>query len=191
MSAIRLPSAPRPPSAPRGPRQPSGLPPLAPTPEPAQVVVPPYDPQPPQWVGSNLEWIVWSDLVKRGWKIFGRQRVKGQTSNLAEADCIYQEAIPAPGLNIDKGFFRGDFHPIPGKRGPGPPVGYPNGIVLDPVTDWTHRNAGEDRLRRGILAQNGYLLVWLEGRALEVRPHDLITAALNGSDDSSIDRGER
>lgn len=195
MSAIRPPRPQRAPALPHLPGPPKGAPKPPPAPKALDFTakaLQPYDDPPPEWgAHSLLEWIVWSDLVKRGWKIFGRPNVPGRTLLMRQADAIYQDAVPAPGLNIAKNFFRADFVIVPGKRGPNPGPPYQNGIILDPITDWTHRNAGQDRLRRGILAGQNYLLVWLEGTALMTRPHGLITKALFGGDDSSIDRGQR
>lgn len=149
---------------------------------------------PPNWPNAETEWIVWEDLVKRGYKIYGRPNVKGQTLNYAEADVEFQPAIPVAQINVSGKAFRGDFLIIPGRKGPHPGPEFSRGIILDPITNWTHRNSGEDRIRRGILAQSGYLLVWIDAAKdgpLYTRPHSVITAALYGRDDSSIDRGAR
>ncbi|MBP9897464.1 MAG: hypothetical protein KBF28_03765 [Gemmatimonadales bacterium] len=188
--------APRPPhglSIVKGPRAPSGAPkaPRLADPVPITELVRAYPPAPPQWVGSELEWIVWWALVERGWKIFGRQNVRGRTDIYADADAIYQPAIPVAGLNIVKDFFRADFLLVPGKKAPSPGPPFPRGVILDPVTPWTHPNAGIDRLRRSLLARAGYLLVWLDGAQLQARPKEVIAAAISGADDSSIDRGGR
>lgn len=147
---------------------------------------------PPQWTQSQLEWVVWYDLtVRRGWKIFGRPNVRGRTEIYEEADAVYQPALPVPQLNISGKGFRADFWIIPGKKGPSPGPPFSRGLVFDPVTLWTHPDAGKDRMRRSLLAKAGYQLIWFDGAQLQARPHELITAALFGSDDSSIDRGQR
>jgi hypothetical protein len=64
-------------------------------------------------------------------------------------------------------------------------------VVLDPIVLFTHRESGMDRLRRDILAQNSYLLVWLESSALDTRPDDVVMKAVKGIDESSIARGIR
>lgn len=184
------------PSVRRAPRPPSGAPPPPPIRRTEGVTQESLygDRVPAGWQRAETEGIVWKDLVSRGWKIYGRPNVQGQTLNYAEADAIYQPAIPVAGLNQTKDFFRADFLIVPGKKGPSPGPPYSRGIILDPVTDWTHRNTGVDRLRRGLLAQAGYLLVWIDaGRTgpLYTRPHQIITIALYGGDDSSIDRGTR
>lgn len=152
----------------------------------------PY-PDPPPWWGphSILEWICY-DYLKRvkHWSVYGSPDPDGPASP-SGADAWYQAVIPAPGLYQTKGFFRGDFLIIPSGRGgsPGPPYG--RGIVLDPISTFSHRETGEDRLRRDILAQNSFLLVWLDDAALQTRPRDIIEKALKGQDESSIALGIR
>lgn len=191
MSAIRAPRAPRPP---RTPGLPQGAPRPTRAPRPVAFTAEAlrgYDPQPPEWSGSDLEWICWNFLTKKGCKIFGRQNVPGRTFYLSEADVVYQGAIPTPGLNVDKPFFRSDFILLPGGRAPGAGPAYPRGIVWDPRNDFTHRNAGLDRLRRAYLAKAGYLLVWIDGNVLLQNPKPVLTAAWFGSSNSALDRGER
>jgi hypothetical protein len=154
-------------------------------------IVRPYPPPPREWTQSELEWIVWWVLVERGWKIYGRPNVKGRTEVYEDADAIYQPAIPVAGLNTVKDFFRADFLLVPGKKAPAPGPPFSRGILLDPVTPWTHPDAGRDRFRRSLLAKAGYLLVWLDGAELQQRPKELVAAAIRGQDDSSIDRGAR
>lgn len=197
VGSFRPPRAARSASAYRAPRPPKDAPPAPPIPR-AETFgrddLRSWSDPPPGWTGPLTEWVVWEDLVRRGWKIYGRAEVKGRTLNYAEADAAFQPAIPVAGLNLVKDFFRADFLIIPGRRGPSPGPPYGRGIILDPVTDWTHRNAGTDRLRRGILAQAGYLLVWIDAEAggpLFTRTREVITAALYGGDDSAIDRGTR
>lgn len=189
--------APRPPhglSIVKSPRAPSGAPkaPRLADPIPVTELVRAYPPPPPQWTQSELEWICWDDLTRRrGWKIFGRPNVPGRTEIYEEADAIYQPALPVPQLNLSGKGFRADFWIIPGKQGPSPGPPFARGIVLDPETLWTHPDAGKDRMRRSLLAKAGFLLIWFDGIQLQQRPHELITAALFGSDDSGIDRGQR
>ena len=181
--AFRAPRAARPPS----PRPPRAQRALRVTGESLR----PYPEKPPQFPGSNLEFIIWWVLAEKGWKIYGRPNIKGQTLDYAEADVEYQPAIPVAGLNQVKDFFRSDFLIIPGRRGPSPGPPYSRGIILDPRVPYTHPNPGLDRLRRGMLAQAGYLYIMIDGPALEQRPKQVVNAALSGADDSAVDRGAR
>lgn len=187
--SLRLPRPPRPPSG-------AGRIPGAPAPQrglklTAQAMQP-Y-PDPPYWWAPHplTEWIVFDYLRRvKHWIVYGSPDPNGPPSPQG-ADAWYQAVIPAPGLYQTKGFFRGDFLIIPSGRGgsPGPPYG--RGIVLDPVSTWTHRESGQDRLRREILAQAAFLLVWLDDTALQTRPRDIIEKALRGQDESSIALGRR
>lgn len=191
--SLRLPRF-SPPSVHRAPRPPKDAPPapkIQHTEGIRQSDLRDWTDPPPQFPGSDLEWIVWEQLVRLGFKIYGRPNVKGRTLNYAEADAEYQPAIPVRGLNQVKDFFRADFLLIPGRKAPAPGPPFSRGVVLDPVTLFTHGNTGLDRLRRGMLAQAGYLLVWLDGDALKQRPKEVVTNAVYGRDDSAIDRGAR
>jgi hypothetical protein len=182
MGGFRPIKPPRPPSAGGGARPPSDAPKAPRQPHAGKVNATSLQPFPEPtgyWATRpRTEWVVnWVLTAKLGGKL--------------NVDFLYQVAIPAPGLNVVKGFFRGDFWILPRGRfgGPGPP--YTRGIVLDPISLFTHRNAGEDRLRRGILAQGGFLLIWIDDTDLYTRPLRVVRMALNGQDVSSINRGAR
>lgn len=125
------------------------------------------------------EWIVYDDITRRrGFRL--------------KVDFLYQQHVPAPGLlasgNND---FRADFWILPSGRGGSPGYPYNMGAVWDPITNFTHSTPGEDRLRRAILAQGGYLLIWMEAEALMTKPHQVIDLALRFADVSSLGRDER
>jgi len=150
-------------------------------------------PEPPVWWGAHpqTEWAVYYILVlKHGWRVYGSPDPNGPPSPQG-VDAWYQAIIPAPGLYQVAGGFRGDYWILPSGKGgsPGPPYG--RGVVLDPVTLFTHGTTGMDRLRRDILGQNGYLLVWIDASALDTRPDDVVMKAVRGVDESSISRGIR
>ncbi len=106
-------------------------------------------------------------------------------------DFLYQQILPASQVNISGKGFRSDFWILPRGRfgGPGPP--YTRGIVLDPISLYTHGHTGEDRFRRGRLAQLGWLMIWLDDVELYINPTRVVRNALQGIDTSSIARSAR
>lgn len=180
MSAIRPPAKPRAPSFPRQPALPTSAPKLPDPAKPAQVIANRYE-QPPQWPGSDLEWICWKSLIDLGHKIFGRPDVEGKVDDPMEADWYWQPAIVAPGLNTAKDFYRADFASTTwGKVQP--PTGYDRGILLDPRGLFTHPDPGKDRMHRSILAAEGWRLVFLDDVDLYNRPMEVIRLAIRGVD---------
>ncbi len=184
MSMPKAPSKPRAPSRPKSPsRGTEGR--LPPTPQGADVRLQATPVAPPQWPGSDLEWITWSELVRRGHKIYGRPQVQGQTLIHFEADWDWQPALPVAGLNVSGKGFRADFVSTAWGRVPAI-TNYPRGIVLDPRNNFTHPDPGRDRMHRAILASNGYRLIFLDDGDLRSRPREVIGLALRGIDVSSV-----
>lgn len=145
--------------------------------------------KPPWFRGSQPEWAVWRDLVYRRGMIPAFDPRTRRTRR--DFDFQFQAAIPVTQVNANTPFFRGDFWIPPGRKGGY--VGYPysRGLVLDPITGFTHDQPGEDRYRRTRLAQFGFLLVWIEARDLVNRPHEIVGRALRGADESSIGKNKR
>lgn len=172
---------PRPPSVRGAARPPSGAPRpprRARTAEVTAAALQPFPEPVGEWATRpRTEWVT-------AWAL-------GQLGGKLGVDYLYQVAIPAPGLNQVKGFFRGDFWILPRGRFGSPGAPYTRGIVIDPISTFTHRNAGEDRLRRGILAQGGFLLIWIDDKDLYTQPLRVVRLALRGQDVSSIGRGAR
>lgn len=106
-------------------------------------------------------------------------------------DFLYQHIIPVAQVNVSGRGYRSDFWILPRGRfgGIGPP--YSHGVLIDPVSNYTHKTTGEDRFRRGVLGQAGYLLVWIDDYALYLNPIRLVRLAVQGIDVSSINRGAR
>lgn len=129
---------------------------------------------PAGWGNSQLEWIVWAYLVLR--KRFREGR-----------DFAYQAALPAPGLN-SKDFNRADFWILPTGANGVPDGFYPRGVVLNPISPFTHQLAAKDKIERLILGNAGFREVFLDDRDLQTRPGPVIEAGLRGRDRSS--RGE-
>ena len=132
----------------------------------------------PAWFfGPLTEWIVYADLVYR------RKLREG-------TDFLRQVALAAPGINT-KGFNRADFF--------FPPTGavgwvggvYTRGLVANPITPFTHPSRAKDLFERAALGGVGILVVYIEGRDLETRPHEVIGLALRGVDVSSRGLGQR
>jgi len=135
----------------------------------------PYQNPPPSWFGPVSEWAVWYDLVVI------RKLQPG-------VDFAYQAALPAAGLNM-KGFNRADYWVFPwGKAGAGGAT-YPQGIVINPITPFTHPSRAKDILERIILGRNGFLEIFIEGRDLATRAHIVVGLALRGIDVSSRGTG--
>lgn len=136
----------------------------------------PYNHPPPSWFGPVTEWAVWYDLVVI------RKFVQW-------VDFQYQPAISAPGLN-KKGFNRADFLILPGGKGGGGAALAPRGIVINPISDFTHPSRALDILERNILGNNGYLEIFIEARDLQTRAHVVVGLALAGRDVSSRGTGQ-
>jgi hypothetical protein len=122
------------------------------------------------WPGSNLEWYVWWYLSIYGIEPSRRKLVPGR-------DFFWQKAQGAPGLFIGRNFTRADFV-IP--HWPGAPMG----IILDPLTSFTHASIWHDLRKRQVLIGMGWRLIFLDGPALTANPRTVIEAALRGVDTS-------
>lgn len=124
---------------------------------------------------SLNEWIVYHDLTaRRGFK----ERV----------DFFYQRHIPAPGYGL-KNEFRSDFWILPGGRGGSPGGQFSRGYIFDPYNTYTHPTPALDRLRRAILAQSYFLLIWMYETQLQADPHGVVGLGLRGVDTSPLARG--
>lgn len=133
----------------------------------------PYPDPPPHWFGPLTEWIVEDDLVRR------RGFVEG-------VDFDRQVALTAPGINT-KGFNRADFVLWPAGKAGGLGGIYHRGLVINPISFYTHPSRAKDLMERAILAQAGYAVIYVRDTDLERRPHEVVGLALRGIDIS--DRG--
>lgn len=173
---------PRPPSPPRPPRPPSlqrnvpGAPRAPRSQEVDARTLQPYPDPPANWSGPLTEWVVWWWLTKRERYVPNR-------------DFVYQPAIGTEiavgGPTNSKGFVRADFLIVPqGQHGP---MGYPyvNGLVINPITPFTHPSKAKDQLERSVFATLGYLEVFIDGDDLTgptARPATVMRLALRGVD---------
>lgn len=132
----------------------------------------PYRQPPAGWRGPLTEWVVYDDLT------FRRQFREGQ-------DFLYQVAIPAPGLLRSRGFNRADFWILPNGKNGSPGGAFSRGIVINPVSFFTHPNPSHDRLERAILARAEFLEVFIDEAPLLSDPHYMVGLALRGIDVSS------
>jgi hypothetical protein len=109
-----------------------------------------------------------------------RHGVGPQHRKLLEGkDFFYQRGIAAPGLFFRKPFTRGDFIlPAYGNA--------PRGLVLDPISAFTHPTPWFDIRKRRILALQGYRLIFVEDWALNRNPEYVLEYALRGVDLSSL-----
>lgn len=131
-------------------------------------VVQPWMHMPTTWRTSQLEWVVFWYLTRRRAMRLNR-------------DFFYQMAVNAPGLFVSRLFTRSDFViPTRGRN-----ASARRGIILDPVTPFTHPRGWFDARRRSILALFGWRLVFLEGSHLNRDPRWVIELALRGVDVSS------
>lgn len=125
--------------------------------------------------GSNLEWATMWYLSIHGVGPSRRKLILGR-------DFFWQKAISAPGLFFLRGFTRGDFV-LPGYPGAR------RGIILDPITPFTHKTAWFDLRKRTILFLQGWKVIFLDGVPLLRNPGPLIEYALRGIDLSKRGRG--
>lgn len=186
MSGFAAAKPPRAPSAASAARPPSGAPRLPRRVRAGRVNATTLQPFPEPYPDGGIywpskprtEWVVYFILTKK------------LGAKLGE-DFLYQQIIPAKGINISGKGYRSDFWLLRrGKFGsPGPP--YNRGILIDPISTYTHRTTGEDRYRRGALAQAGYLLIWIDDQQLYLNPLRMVRDATRGIDHSSIARSAR
>lgn len=141
---------------------------------PASLLLP-YKPMPPSWPNSLLEWVTFDYLT----------RVKHFTIFV---DFQFQAAVPAPGLN-GKGFTRADFLVLPGGKAGLPDGFYPRGLILNPISPFTHPSRAKDTIERLILGNNGFLEIFLDDVPLLATPRFVIEAGLRGRDLSSRGAG--
>ncbi len=127
---------------------------------------------PPDWFGPRTEWIVFYVLTRLKGFVMGWGR-----------DFLYQSAVPAPGLFTGKQFERADFLILPGGKGGDAAYGFsPKGILINPISSFTHPSAAKDRIERAILAGQGYREIFITDIDLNARPVQVIDLALRGID---------
>lgn len=136
----------------------------------------PYRNPPPSWFGPVTEWAVYYDLtVVRKF----RERV----------DFLYQPAITAPGLN-KKGFNRADFLILPLGKGAAAAALAPRGIIINPISAFTHPSRALDVIERQILLGQGFLEIFIADYDLATRAHVVVGLALRGIDVSTRGSGQ-
>lgn len=142
----------------------------------------PYPPPPAGWLGPLDEWIVTFYLTtKKGWK-----KVGPGSPPIPGKSFYYQVRIPALSIFVNTDNTRVDFL-IPLGYGSG--GGY-NTIALDPYTEFTHKDASLDRLKRTVLLQQQkILLIFIESARLEGGDFEVIESALRGRDESQRSLG--
>jgi hypothetical protein len=136
----------------------------------------PYRTPPHSVTGPVTEWAVMYDLT------VARKFVEG-------VDFLYQPALTAPGLN-KKGFNRADFLILPQGKGAAAASLAPRGIIINPISDFTHPSRALDILERTILLGQGFLEIFVADYDLQVRAHVVIGLALAGIDVSSRGTGQ-
>jgi hypothetical protein len=131
-------------------------------------------PQPPaSWNHSELEWACY-------WALTAKMKLR-----LWE-DFSYQRKVPAAGLNKVSPDFRSDFWIFAhGRGGGGGGYRYPMGVILDPLSFFTHKSKGLDILKRQILASNGFLCIFLDSADLYRAAEYHVRLAVRGIDLSS------
>lgn len=123
---------------------------------------------PASWPGPQTEWAVYWYISIRGIDPAKRKLKLGY-------DYLYQGALAAPGLFNTKPFTRGDFVIF----------GYGRalrGVVLNPVTPFTHPNPRDDIESRRILALQGWQEIFIDAADLQVFPGRAVELALRGID---------
>lgn len=139
------------------------------------VVNEPWRRPPPSWPGPQTEWACYWYLSVRGIEP-GRRKLK------LGLDYLYQGGLAAPGLFRNKPFTRGDFVIFNFGRAL-------RGVVLDPLTPFTHPTPWFDLQKRRILALQGWQVIFIDAGDLQVFPGRAIEAALRGVDLSRRGRG--
>lgn len=135
----------------------------------------PWTRLPASWLGPATEYAVYWYLTKHG---VGPQRRKLREGR----DFFYQRGLAAPGLFFRKPFTRGDFIlPRYGRA--------VRGLVIDPISFFTHPSPWFDRRKRRILALAGWRVVFIEDYMLANNPRFVIEAALRGADLSHLGQG--
>lgn len=168
---------PRPPRPPSLQRAAPGAPRAIRSQEVSQATLRPYPDDLSRYPGnSHLEKIT-------GWWLMAK---KGYQYNV---DFLFQVAVGTDGAiggaTNSKGFLRVDFLLVPQGRHGG--LGYPfqRGLILNPISFFTHPSIAKDRLERSVLATLGYLVVYLQDSDLETRPDYALRLALRGTDISA------
>jgi hypothetical protein len=95
---------------------------------------------------------------------------------------LYQHAIPVPGLN-QSGRNRPDFWMLPPRGVVDPRMGA--GLIINPISNYTHADAAKDRRERGLLGQYHYLEIFVEYLDCLHDPDWFTGQALQGQDHSS------
>lgn len=138
----------------------------------------PWQQTPQAWFGPLTEWAVYWYLTEHG---VGPNRRKLREG----VDFFYQRGLRAPGLFAKKPFTRGDFI-LPGRGGA------LRGLVLDPITPFTHPVPWFDIRKRRILALQGWRVVYIEDYMLTKRdPTYAMELALAGRDISTRGQSQR
>jgi hypothetical protein len=129
----------------------------------------PWRVPPPTWTGPQTEWACYWYLSIRGIEPNRRKLRVNQ-------DYYYQRGLSAPGLFRYKPFTRGDFV-LPG-------FGRARyGVVLDPLTPFTHQQSWEDLTKRRVLALQGWQVIFIDAWRLDRQfPGYVIELALAGTD---------
>lgn len=104
-------------------------------------------------------------------------------------DFLYQPALTAPGLN-KKGFARSDFLILPLGKGAAAAALAPRGIVINPISAFTHPSRALDVLERTILLGQGFLEIFIADYDLATRAHIVVGLALRGIDVSTRGSGQ-
>jgi hypothetical protein len=129
---------------------------------------------PASWPGPQTEWACYWYLSVRGIEP-GRRKLK------LNIDYLYQGGLAAPGLFANKPFTRGDFVIFNYGKGR-------RGVVLDPITPFTHPTPWLDLRKRAILALQGWQVIFVDAERLTAFPGTVIEQALRGIDESRLGR---
>lgn len=132
-----------------------------------------YPPPSGKMIGRPItEWVVYDDLTRR------RNFREGE-------DFLYQVALPVAGLLRSRGFTRADFWILPRGKNGSPGGAFSRGIIINPISFFTHPNPSQDRMERAILAASQFLEVFIDEGPLLADPHYMVGLALRGIDVSS------
>jgi len=135
----------------------------------------PWRHPPHSWTGPQTEWACYWYLSIHGIEP-GRRKLR------LGLDYLYQGGLTAPQLFRNKPFTRGDFVIFNFGRAL-------RGVVLDPLTPFTHPTPWFDLEKRRILALQGWQVIFIDAPAVWAYPGPAIEAALRGVDLSRRGRG--
>lgn len=131
----------------------------------------PYPKPPPDWMASELEWIIyWWLKYKERWE--------------ENKDFYYNGRVFVPGLYSSSPFTQSDFIIDLGPNSRAGTILPYSALVLDPFTEFTH-DIRADLDRWDAMQKAGYLLIFMAEADVKDRTDFVIREALTGADHSN------